>query len=135
MTIALLIALAGLQAQPCTEVVRVLEPCDGQLLPHADAAALLTCRDVSLPGCHEQAANAAEQAALAAADLRAELAAAKAWAAAQASRADSLGALLDSAVTPPTPAPEWWQSSAWVVTISLLAVGALTAAVLLAVVG
>lgn len=130
-----LVALAGLSATPelCTKVQRVKQPCDGQLLPHTDAAKMLACLRVDLPGCEEQASNKLEQAALEASDLRSELSAAKAYAESQRTRADALSALLDSTVSIPEPAPAWWQSSEFVVAVSIVAAGALTAAIVLAV--
>jgi hypothetical protein len=67
-------------------------------------------------------------------DVEAELSASKAHAETQRKRAEALGRLLDQATRRPRPAPEWWQTSAFVVTISVVAVGALTAAVVLGVV-
>lgn len=131
--VAVALFVAGAQAatpprpEPCASARSVTTPCVGLLVPHDQARAALTCLRADLPECVEQAALHAQ-------DLAAELMAAKADARNQRKRADALSALLDAAVTPPAPAPEWWQSSAFVVTVSVVAVGALTAAVLLAVV-
>lgn len=131
--LAVLLTLASVQAEPCERVQRVLAPCDGQLVPHADAAKMHACLTVDFPGCEEQGKNKLEQAALTAQDLRSELSAAKAYAESQRRRADRLGELLEGAVSIPEPAVVWWQTSEFVVTLTVVAVGSLTAAIVLAV--
>ena len=129
----MLVTLASTQAAPCERVQRVLEPCDGQLIPHPDAARMNACLKVDLPGCEEQKRIELEQAALTAQDLTAELSAAKAYTESQRKRADALGELLGGAVAMPKPAVAWWQTSEFVVTLVIVVAGSLTAAIVLAV--
>ncbi len=120
-------AFASSPPRPCVEALAVSAPCVGVLLPEKQARKGLACLRADLPACRELARLHAE-------DLAAEIKAAKAHAAAERSRADALAKLLDQAVTPPKPEPKWWQSSEFVVFVSVVAVGALTAAVVLGVV-
>lgn len=112
---------------PCAEAQQVDSPCVGVLVPEREAAEALTCLRADLPAC-EKAAEVTR------AELAAEVEAAKKEAEAQRKRAEKLSTLLDQAVTPAPPRLEWWQSVEFAVTISVVAVGALTAAIVLGVV-
>jgi hypothetical protein len=119
-------AFAAAPPNACTEAQPVDVPCRGLLVPEADARRALTCLRVELPDCREQAALAAQ-------DASAEFQACKAVLEVERLRGDKLAALVDEATTPPAPALAWWQSAEWVVAISVVAVGALTAAIILGV--
>jgi len=120
-------SLAASPPLPCAEAQRVDSPCVGVLVPERQAAEALACIRADLPACVELAKLKAQ-------DLEAELSAAKAHAEAERKRADRLSALLDEAVTPPPPRLAWWQSSEFAITITVVAAGALTAAIVLGVV-
>jgi hypothetical protein len=133
LTLVLLwVSARGIAATPprpvadCAEAQAVDSPCVGVLLPTKDARAGLGCLRADLPACQELSLLRAQE-------LEAELSAAKAHAEAQRKRAEQLSKLLEEAQTPPPPKLEWWQSSEWAVTVAVVAVGALTAAIVLGV--
>jgi hypothetical protein len=125
---SLLLSLSILAATPperCQEAVDVSTPCAGTLVPYPMMRTLLAC-PIELSS--ERTARLLD-----AAEAEARLAEARRQEAAQHARAEGCQSLLGRCTTRPAARVEWWQGPEVVVSLLVVAVGALVAVVVLVV--
>jgi hypothetical protein len=121
---SLLLVLAAAPPERCQEAVDVSTPCRGTLLPYDAVRTLLAC-PVDLSA--EKTARTLD-----AAEAEARLAEARRQEAAQHARAEGCRSLLDKCTSQPAARVEWWQGPEVVVSLLVVAVGALVAVAVLA---